>query len=343
MFRLRRYRVFLVFAVFVIGALYHFTSFQELEGAGAAGLKELKNYKTPSTPTPPPTAAEILDAHDDGMQAALASSRVAPAIIPSLASVQFIEQESIESTPTSAVTQTNSLKPTDVNDVSSKEVKVDTPNTAPESPTPEVEPDEPPRGRLDGVSDVRETTIHWTPLPEHFPVPSESIIQLPTGKPKAIPKIQHVFGDESANDKIDRLQKLEAIKTTFKASWEGYKKKAWMQDELSPVSGKSRNPFCGWAATLVDTLDTLWIMGLREEFEEAVNAVKNIDFTTANRQELPLFEVVIRYLGGLIAAFDLSSGTYRILLYKAVELAEILMGAFDTPNRMPVTFYPWMP
>ncbi len=198
-------------------------------------------------------------------------------------------------------------------------------------------------GRLDGVSDVQKPTIHWKRLPEHFPIPSQSIIPLPSGRPKAIPKIQHVFSDESASEKIDRLQKLNAIKDAFLISWNGYKEKAWMQDELSPLSGLFRNPFCGWAATLVDSLDTLWIMGLKEEFEEATNAIKKIDFTTSNRQELPLFEVVIRYLGGLIAAYDLSSGTYRVLLDKAVELAEVLIGAFDTPNRMPLTFYPWKP
>lgn len=198
-------------------------------------------------------------------------------------------------------------------------------------------------GRTDGVTDVPKPTIHWKPQVEHFPVPSQSIISLPSGKPSAMPKIQHVFSDESANDRINRLQKLEDVKAAFLASWNGYKDKAWTQDELKPLSGSYRNPFCGWAATLVDSLDTLWIMGLKEEFEEATNAVKNIDFTMSNRPDLPLFEIVIRYLGGLIAAYDLSSGTYRVLLEQAEKLAEVLMGAFDTPNRMPMTEYLWKP
>lgn len=197
--------------------------------------------------------------------------------------------------------------------------------------------------RSDDVTDVPKSTIHWKQQAEHFSIPSQSIISLSSGKPSAIPKIQHAFSDESANDRINRLQKLEDVKAAFLASWNGYKNKAWTQDELTPVSGSYRNPFCGWAATLVDSLDTLWIMGLKEEFEEATNAVKNIDFTTSNRPDLPLFEVVIRYLGGLIAAYDLSSGTYRVLLEKAEELAEVLMGAFDTPNRMPMTEYFWKP
>lgn len=54
--------------------------------------------------------------------------------------------------------------------------------------------------------------------------------------------------------------------------------------------------------------------------------------------------MTIRYLGGLLAAFDVSGGTkgsYSFLLDKAVELAEILIGVFDTPNRMSILFYHW--
>jgi mannosyl-oligosaccharide alpha-1,2-mannosidase len=187
------------------------------------------------------------------------------------------------------------------------------------------------------------TTIHWEKQVEHFPVPTESIIQLPTGVPPSIPKIQHVFNDETPDAKISREKRQSKVKEEFQKAWAGYKKYAWLHDELSPVSGKFRDPFCGWAATLVDTLDTLWIMDLQEEFEEAARAVDLIDFTTTPRSDIPVFETTIRYLGGLLGAYDVSGGKYRNLLEKAVELGEILMGAFDTPNRMPVLYYRWKP
>jgi mannosyl-oligosaccharide alpha-1,2-mannosidase len=187
------------------------------------------------------------------------------------------------------------------------------------------------------------STIHWKKQKEHFPVPTQSIIQLPTGNPPSIPRIQHVFSDETPIAKSKRLERLGKVKSEFKRAWAGYKEHAWMHDELRPVSGKFRDPFCGWAATLVDSLDTLWIMDLEEDFEEAVKAVGKIDFTTSMRADIPVFETTIRYLGGLIAAYDISGGTHRVLLDKAVELAEVLMGAFDTPNRMPVLFYRWVP
>lgn len=133
------------------------------------------------------------------------------------------------------------------------------------------------------------------------------------------------------------------MKAEFERAWKGYKLKAWMHDEVSPVSGSFRDPFCGWAATLVDGLDTLFIMGFESDFEDAVRAVGTMDFTTSVRDDIPMFETTIRYLGGLLAAYDVSHHKYKVLLDKAVELADVMMGAFDTPNRMPILYYHWKP
>jgi mannosyl-oligosaccharide alpha-1,2-mannosidase len=73
----------------------------------------------------------------------------------------------------------------------------------------------------------------------------------------------------------------------------------------------------------------------------AVNVVKDIDFTTNAENSLNVFETTIRYLGGLMAAYDLSGGTHRILLDKARELGEMLYSAFDTPHRMPQMRWDW--
>ena len=183
--------------------------------------------------------------------------------------------------------------------------------------------------------------VRWEPPEEHFPV--AETIQMPAGTPKPIPRVQHKFDKESSADRKARLERLEIIKEAFLHAWNGYKENAWGKDELTPVTASYKNPFNGWGATLVDSLDTLWIMGLTKEFEEAIAAVKLIDFRTSRRGDIPVFETVIRYLGGLLGAYDVSGSKYRVLLDKAVELAEILIGAFDTPNRMPITFYQWKP
>ena len=107
-----------------------------------------------------------------------------------------------------------------------------------------------------------------------------------------------------------------------------------MSDGLKPVSGERRSQFCSWSATLVDSLDTLWIMGLHEEFDQAVNATLAINFAyNADNCTVNLFESTIRYLGGLLAAYDLSQ--QRRLIPKLIEVGDMLYGAFNTTNGMP--------
>ena len=112
-----------------------------------------------------------------------------------------------------------------------------------------------------------------------------------------------------------------------------------MRDELSPISGGGRDTFGGWAASLVDALDTLWIMGLKDEFNSAVSSAVNIDFSTSTDSTINIFETTIRYLGGFLAAYDLSGD--KRLLTKAVEVGEMLLVSFDTPNHMPITRWDW--
>ena len=358
MFRVRRYRVFLIFAVITLGALYHFTTLGSLEGAGAASVEGLKNFgqKIESSSSIPASKSEHESKSDENSDTKEIN---APVAVPSLVdsgttkpSVAAAQESESQATPTSLVkpASTNGapvagekplsagkLVPAATSTSANKTTKL---ITGPADPI--IEPGTG-KGRMEIIAQTSIPKIHWSQQPENFPVPTDDIIQLPTGKPKAIPRIQHKFTAESASEKTAREEKRDVIKKAFSFSWDGYRSQAWKQDELSPVSGKHRNPFCGWGATLIDTLDTLWMMDLKDDFEEAVDAVKEVDFTTSARNDIPLFETVIRYLGGLVAAYDISGGTYKVLLDKAVELADILMGAFDTPNRMPMTFYMWKP
>jgi hypothetical protein len=182
---------------------------------------------------------------------------------------------------------------------------------------------------------------HWAKLPDRYPV--SSIGSIPTDRPAPpIPNIQkHPAPVEDAAAKALRLERREAVRDSFLHSWQGYKNYAWLQDEVKPLSKQNSNPFGGWAATLVDALDTLWMMGLKEEFEKAVRACEQIDFTTTETEEINVFETTIRYLGGLLAAYELSDKAYPTLLGKAAEVGELLMCAFDTPNRMPIARWRW--
>ena len=138
-----------------------------------------------------------------------------------------------------------------------------------------------------------------------------------------------------------RLKRRDAVKESFAHSWGGYKKHAWLRDEVAPLSGKYKDTFGGWAATLVDALDTLWIMGFKGDFQIAVAAIEQIDFSTTEEKDINVFETTIRYMGGLLAAYDISGAQYPSLLKKAVEVGELVMDSFDTPNRMPITRWDW--
>lgn len=168
-----------------------------------------------------------------------------------------------------------------------------------------------------------------------------SMISLPTGKPVKIPRIQHQFRTDETPTEGNRIRetRLRAVQNTLEHVWEGYRQHAWLKDEVLPISKGNRSTFGGWAATLVDTLDTLWIIGLHKEFDEAVSAIVDIDFTKSSEDEINVFETTIRYLGGFLSAYDLSGNS--ILLRKAIELGEMLYVAFDTPNRMPITRWKW--
>lgn len=181
---------------------------------------------------------------------------------------------------------------------------------------------------------------HWSKRPEHFPV--TSFIPLPTsGTSAKIPAVQAKPPKEDAAQKTERLRRRDAVKESFTHSWEGYKKNAWLRDEVGPISAGYKDTFGGWAATLVDSLDTLWIMGLKDDFELAVAACQSIDFTITETKDINVFETTIRYMGGFLAAYDISGGQYPLLLVKAVEVGELLMGCFDTPNRMPISRWDW--
>ncbi|KAI4121246.1 MAG: hypothetical protein LQ347_006915 [Umbilicaria vellea] len=190
-----------------------------------------------------------------------------------------------------------------------------------------------------GASRLDTVVLDWRKYKQGYPV--SSIIPLPTGLPAAIPKIQYEFGPEKQQARLRRLDRLDAVKESFLRAWGSYNDHAYMQDELAPVTGEYVQSFGGWAATYVDTLDTLLVMGLETEFESALQELGKVDFTTSNLNIVNVFESNIRFLGGLLGAYDLSNGKYPALLEKATQLGEILYCAFDTPDRMPVTRWDW--
>ena len=175
--------------------------------------------------------------------------------------------------------------------------------------------------------------FRWDQVKPRYPV--KSLTPLPTAEPQQLPKVQYDFGKETPHHSEERKKRQKAVKQTFERCWKAYREHAWGQDELAPISGRANNGFGGWAATLVDNLDTLWIMGMKLEFEDAVRTAIAIDLTKCTIDTINVFETTIRHLGGFLSAYDLS-GDDR-LLEKAKEFGAMLIVAFDTPNHMPIT------
>lgn len=173
------------------------------------------------------------------------------------------------------------------------------------------------------------STFDWTTVPQHHP--SKLIHDLPTDPPKKLGRVQHHFADYKHDATTEKRR--DAVRAAFTKSWGSYKKHAWLRDELAPVSGGGKTTFGGLAATLVDALDTLWIMDLKEDFYLAAAAAAALDFSNTTETSFNLFETTIRHLGGLLGAYDLSGEP--VLLRKARELGDMLYMAFDTPNRLP--------
>ena len=49
-------------------------------------------------------------------------------------------------------------------------------------------------------------------------------------------------------------------------SWRGYEEHAWGCDELQPLTHNGKETIGGLGATIIDSLDTLWLMGLKDQF-----------------------------------------------------------------------------
>lgn len=138
-----------------------------------------------------------------------------------------------------------------------------------------------------------------------------------------------------------------------------YMENAFPWDELKPLScaprrwdrrerGTLDDTLGGFSLTLVDSLDTLAVMGRIDDFKEGLRLIKS--FVSFKRDvTISVFETVIRVLGGLLSAHMISLKLERqgfdlgydgmFLLDLAQDLADRLLPAFDTPTGIPYHRY----
>ncbi|XP_032670377.1 endoplasmic reticulum mannosyl-oligosaccharide 1,2-alpha-mannosidase isoform X1 [Odontomachus brunneus] len=158
--------------------------------------------------------------------------------------------------------------------------------------------------------------------PEINQVDDDQIGEPPQPKPNIL-KFNGFLGPQNG--------KQQAVVAAFKHSWDGYKKYAWGHDNVKPMT-KRYHEWFGLGLTIVDSLDTMYLMGLNDEFTRARKWVEDSLVFTMNR-DVNLFEVTIRVLGGLLAAYHLSGDI--LFLNKAMDLGDRMMPAFSTRSGVP--------
>lgn len=128
----------------------------------------------------------------------------------------------------------------------------------------------------------------------------------------------------------------EDVRSEMRWAWGQYRARAWGKDQIMPVSGgfesfSIKGKHLG--LSLVEALDTLWVMELDAEFADGLEWVKtSLDFDVDG--EVSVFETIIRLVGGLLSAWH-ASGDAAVLA-KAKDLADRLLPAFTaSPLGLP--------
>jgi Glycosyl hydrolase family 47 len=126
------------------------------------------------------------------------------------------------------------------------------------------------------------------------------------------------------------------VRGEFLHAWDAYRQYAWGHDALKPLSRTAKDWYgSSLLMTPVDALDTLLLMGLDEQARAAHQLiVARLSFD--QDIEVKHFEIVIRLLGGLLSAYQLT-GDER-LLQLADDLGTRLLPAFDSPTGLPYVY-----
>jgi len=135
---------------------------------------------------------------------------------------------------------------------------------------------------------------------------------------------------------LDRSKLAARVREELLFAWRSYEKYAWGHDELRPVTKAARDWYGdSLLMTPVDSLDTLLLMGLKDEAEKAkALIVEKLSFD--KNISVKNFEVTIRLLGGLLSGYQMTAD--ERLLRLADDLGTRLLPAFDSPTGMPYMY-----
>ncbi|ETO33275.1 glycoside hydrolase family 47 protein [Reticulomyxa filosa] len=146
--------------------------------------------------------------------------------------------------------------------------------------------------------------------------------------------------ERESKEQDQAQEQAEEIRKAFEFAYTHYVNRCIEYDEINAWTGECVNNMGGHSLTLIDSLSTLYVMNFSKEFEQAVDyIIDKIDWSFSPLRAMAqwdkhkfvdrfidngfvsMFEMNIRYIGGLLSAFDMS-GDVR-LLQKAYQLIQL--------------------
>ncbi len=128
----------------------------------------------------------------------------------------------------------------------------------------------------------------------------------------------------------------DEVKKEFTHAWNGYKKHAWGNDDLKPLSKSYHNWYSEpLLMSPVDALDTMYLMGMKGEADRTREyIVANLKFD--KDIYVQNFEITIRLLGGLLSSYQITGD--KRLLALAEDLGTRLLPVFNSPTGLPYKY-----
>ncbi|KAK5131655.1 hypothetical protein LTR08_000782 [Meristemomyces frigidus] len=164
-----------------------------------------------------------------------------------------------------------------------------------------------------------------------------------SGPLPACKTIQYDFPAGSGSN----ADRAAAVQEAYVFGWDAYTKYAFGKDELQPLNASGMNDWYGWGVTIVDAIDTAIVMNLTDIVTQQLAFIQNINFNATTYGPVEIFDTSIRYLGGLISAYDLlKSGQFPntydqaqvdALLAQSVSLADKIAFGFNSPTGLSST------
>jgi mannosidase alpha-like ER degradation enhancer 2 len=128
----------------------------------------------------------------------------------------------------------------------------------------------------------------------------------------------------------------DSVRQEFLHAWNAYKEYAWGHDALKPLSKTPHDWYAvPFLMTPVDAFDTMTLMGLTEEANQAKQLILS-ELSFDRDVEVQAFEITIRLLGGLLSAYEMD-GDRRFLLL-AEDLGRRLLPVYGSSTGMPYRY-----